>query len=375
MSDPTLIRGGTVVDGTGAPSRTADVLVQDGVIVEVGKLQAPSATIVDADGLVVTPGWVDIHTHYEGQVYWDALMTPSSWHGATTAVMGNCGVGFAPARAEHHEDLIGLMHKIEDIPAETLRAGIPWGWETFDQYLDCLDQTPRAIDVGALVPHGAVRSYLMRERGLNGEATPEEIGAIAKMIGDAIDAGALGCSGNRGTHGGIVPGSFASDEEMLAIANVVGSRDAIYECNPNSNDRNAAKVEAEFARLRRMSMAGNLAVTFPLVQYHHDPDRWRRMLGWIEAANGEGARMIPQVLGAAVERCDLLGREPSVRGSVKFQGHRRRHEEHRRTGGKARSAGGSGADPDRSARAHGAARMVVQFDVRNGRSAGIRTFA
>src|SRR5579872_5346923 len=198
MGHTTVIRGGTVVDGSGAPPRTADVLLRDGLVAEVGRVgSAPGATVVNADGLLVTPGWVDVHTHYDGQVYWDPLMTPSSWHGATTAIMGNCGVGFAPVRPDAHEHLIDLMHTIEDIPTETLRAGIPWGWESFAEYLDCLDETPRAIDVGVLVPHGVVRTYLLGERAERGIASAEEIAAMAAMIGDAIDAGALGCSANR----------------------------------------------------------------------------------------------------------------------------------------------------------------------------------
>ena len=180
MADRILIKGGTLVDGTGSAPRTADVLIEDGLVAEVGRIDSPGARIVDADGLTVTPGWVDVHTHYDGQVYWDPLMTPSSWHGSTTAIMGNCGLGFAPARPEHHAALLEMMHLIEDIPLETLEAGVPWGWETFAEYLDCLDQTPRAIDIGALVPHGAVRTYLMGERGIEGEASPEEIAAICR---------------------------------------------------------------------------------------------------------------------------------------------------------------------------------------------------
>ncbi len=183
----------------------------------------------------MTPGWVDVHTHYDGQVYWDPLMTPSSWHGSTSAVMGNCGVGFAPARPDQHEYLMALMQSIEDIPTETLRAGVPWNWETFPEYLDSLDHTPRAIDIGVLVPHGSVRTYLMGERGEKGEATADELAAMLKTIGEAIDAGALGCSANRTLlKEGLVPGSFASDEELLAIAKVVGERDATFQTNPAS---------------------------------------------------------------------------------------------------------------------------------------------
>lgn len=311
MTGEVLIKGGTVVDGTGAPPRMVDVLIRGGMIAEVGRIDAPDAQVVDAGGLMVTPGFVDIHTHYDGQVFWDPLLTPSSWHGATTVVMGNCGIGFAPARQEHHENLIKLMHYIEDIPAETLQQGVPWGWETFEQYLDCLDRIPRAIDIATLVPHGAVRSYVMGERGNAETATAAELAEITTIIGSAIDAGALGCSGNRGTHGGIVPGSFAPDEELLAIAEAVGSRDGIFETNPNSNANSREQIEIEVDLLRRMSLAADLTVTLPLTQYHHDPEGWRRLLELIEAANAEGARLVPQILSRPLNIVmGLGGRHP-----------------------------------------------------------------
>src|SRR2546429_8991627 len=161
-----VIRAGTVIDGTGAPARTADVAIDDGRITEVGDLGGAAAKqTIDADGLLVTPGVVDVHTHYDGQVTWDPLLTPSSWHGVTTIVMGNCGVGFAPARPDKHDWIIGLMEGVEDIPGAALSAGIRWGWETFPEFLDFLDEQPLALDVGTQVPHGAVRGYVMGERG------------------------------------------------------------------------------------------------------------------------------------------------------------------------------------------------------------------
>jgi N-acyl-D-aspartate/D-glutamate deacylase len=310
MVDRVLIQAGTVVDGTGAPARTADVLVEGGVIVDVGRVDAAGAEIVDAGGLLVTPGWVDVHTHYDGQVYWDPLMTPSSWHGATTVIMGNCGVGFAPVRPAEHEQLIGLMHQIEDIPTDTLRAGIPWGWETFAEYLDCLDRTARAIDVGVLVPHGVVRTYLMGERGERGEASPEEIATIAGVIGDALDSGALGCSANRTQRkDGVVPGSFAADDELLAVARVVGARNGLFQTSPASyfGPEEFTTAEAETDLIRRMSLAGRMRITFPVVQDHDDPDRWRRIMSWVEAANAEGAKLIPQVLARPLNAVMTLG--------------------------------------------------------------------
>jgi N-acyl-D-aspartate/D-glutamate deacylase len=314
MADSILIRGGTVVDGTGAPARTADVLIEDGAITDVGRVDKAGARKIDADGLLVTPGWVDVHTHYDGQVYWDPLMTPSSWHGSTTAIMGNCGVGFAPARPDRQDALMQLMNIIEDIPMETLREGIPWGWETFPEYLDALDHTPRAIDVGVLVPHGAVRTYLMGERGVRDEATPDEVAAICKMIGEAIEAGALGCSANRTMRKpGVVPGSYAADDELLAICRTVGERDGLIQTSPASfiGPEEFSPWPTETDLIRRMSLAGNVRLTFPLVQDHDDPDRWREIMTLIRAANAGGARLIPQVLARPLNAImSLTGNNP-----------------------------------------------------------------
>src|ERR1700692_2992054 len=164
-----VIKGGSVVDGTGAPARTADVAITEGVITDVGTVKGAARETVDADGLLVTPGFVDIHTHYDGQVTWDPLLTPSCWHGVTSLVMGNCGVGFAPVRPGSEDWLIQLMEGVEDIPGTALAEGITWGWETFPEYLDALDTMPRVMDVGTQVPHGAVRAYVMGERGARNE--------------------------------------------------------------------------------------------------------------------------------------------------------------------------------------------------------------
>src|SRR6476660_3902529 len=174
-----VIKGGTVVDGTGAPARTADVAIDDGRITEVGTVDGGGRREIDADGALVTPGFVDIHTHYDGQVTWDPLLTPSCWHGVTTVVMGNCGVGFAPVAADRHEWLIGLMEGEEDIPGAALSEGIRWGWESFPEYLNAIEGQRRVVDCSTQVPHGAVRAFVMGERGAKNEpATAEDISAM-----------------------------------------------------------------------------------------------------------------------------------------------------------------------------------------------------
>ena len=190
-----IIRNAKLVDGTGAPARQADIAVKDGKIAEIGAIDAKAKTEIDAKGDLVTPGWVDIHTHYDGQVTWDPYLSPSGWNGVTTAVMGNCGVGFAPAKTDKHDWLINLMEGVEDIPGAALAEGIDWQWETFPEYLDALDKMPRALDIATQIPHGAVRAYVMGQRGADNEAaTPKDIEKMADIVEDGIKAGALGFS-------------------------------------------------------------------------------------------------------------------------------------------------------------------------------------
>jgi len=231
-----IIRGGTIVDGTGDPSFEGDVAIDGNRIVEVGKATGPARREIDGKGMMVTPGWVDIHTHYDGQASWDSLLAPSSWHGVTTAVMGNCGVGFAPVKPDKRQFLIELMEGVEDIPGTALAEGIDWQWETFPEYLDAIERKPRAIDVGAHVPHGAVRAYVLGER-CNTDYVPNatEIAEMAKLVREGVAAGALGFSTSRtllhkdvkGVH---VPGTFAGSDEMLALGLAMkGLSHGVYE--------------------------------------------------------------------------------------------------------------------------------------------------
>lgn len=218
-----LITNGTVVDGTGADRRIADIAITDGRIVAVGTDLGDAHEVIDAEGLLVTPGFVDVHSHYDGQATWDELLEPSSLHGVTTLVMGNCGVGFAPVKPGTEEWLIQLMEGVEDIPGTALSEGIDFTWESFPQYLDALDERRWSVDVGAQVAHGAVRAYVMGERGAKNEpADPDDIEQMATIVRQAIEAGALGVSTSRtiahtAMDGEPVPGTFAAEDELFAM--------------------------------------------------------------------------------------------------------------------------------------------------------------
>src|SRR3954453_7254774 len=216
-----VIRNANIVDGTGGTAFSGEIAVDGGKITAVGKVTDGARRTIDAGGALVTPGFVDIHTHFDGQVCWDKLVTPSAWHGVTTVVMGNCGVGFAPVRPGTEDELIALMESVEDIPGTALHQGIPWGWETFGQYLDAID-TPYVLDVGAQVGHAPLRHYVMGERSYD-DATPEDMAAMAAIVREGLADGALGFSTSRfyghiDRSGNVIPGTNASSDEMVAIA-------------------------------------------------------------------------------------------------------------------------------------------------------------
>ena len=307
-----VIKGGTLVDGSGGAPVGGDVAVRDGRIVEVGgSITGAARETLDADGAIVTPGWVDVHTHYDGQVCWDSAMAPSADNGVTTVVMGNCGVGFAPVPPGREQDLIELMEGVEDIPGSALHEGMDWGaWETFPEYLDYIANRQYALDIGTQIPHGSVRFYAMGERGKqNEDATADDLSAMARIVEEAINAGALGFStsrtvGHRSLWGTPVPGTFAADDELLAIAEAMKrTGKGVFEMIPAGTVGKLASLggekttqEQEHDLMRRFSMVSGRPVTFTLVQSpDYDPNLWRQILQLTAVANAGGARLHPQV--------------------------------------------------------------------------------
>ena len=296
-----VIRGGTLVDGTGSEARTADVAIDDGVFTAVGKVGAGRRE-VDADGLLVTPGFVDFHTHYDGQATWDSDLTPSSWHGVTTVAMGNCGVGFAPVRPDRHDWLIGLMEGVEDIPGAALAEGIDWAWTTFPEYLDALESRPHTIDFGTQVPHGALRAYVMGERGAaNEDATADDIDEMRRHVADGLRAGALGFSTSRTSlhraiDGRLMPGTFAAEVELMGIGRALAEvGHGVYQVAPEH-----AKVPAEFGLYRALAEECGRPVMFNLSQFDQSPTLWRTGLELLESARADGVPICAQVAGRAI---------------------------------------------------------------------------
>jgi N-acyl-D-aspartate/D-glutamate deacylase len=298
-----VVRGGTVADGRGGEPRPADVAVDGGTITAVGSVAGRGAEEIEADGLLVTPGFVDIHTHYDGQATWDERMTPSSWHGVTTAVMGNCGVGFAPVRPDAHHRLISLMEGVEDIPGAVLDEGIDWTWESFGEYLAAIERRPHDIDLCAQLPHGALRLYVMGERAARlEEATPEDSAAMRALATDALQTGAIGFSTSRTLNhrtatGDPTPSLRAGSDELEAIA--LGVADAGHGVVELISDF-WPDVEGEFELVRTMVERTRVPLSLSLAQSHRHPEAWRDLLHRIEAAVADGLPIRAQVAPRAV---------------------------------------------------------------------------
>ena len=303
MFDVKIVNG-TIVDGTGNARFVGDVAITDGVIVAVGAdLDGEAREVIDATGLVVAPGFVDIHTHYDGQATWDSLLDPSASHGVTTIVVGNCGVGFAPVRPGSEQWLVELMEGVEDIPGTALHEGIEWSWETFPEYLDALDARQYSMDIAAFVPHAPLRVYVMGERGaLDVEPTDDEIAQMAEHVRASIEAGAIGVSTSRSLNhrtldGELVPGTFADSDELVGLAKaMIDAGGGLFEAVPSGetgDDR--AMVIGEIELLAEVSRRTGASVSFLMVQAAGAPDLWAEQLDLVGRLNADGAALVPQV--------------------------------------------------------------------------------
>ncbi|MEM9489503.1 MAG: amidohydrolase family protein, partial [Myxococcota bacterium] len=298
------ITGGTIVDGTGQARFVGDIGVRDGIIVAVGDCPDSADQGIDADGAIVTPGCVDIHTHYDGQASWDSDLAPSSHHGVTTAVMGNCGVGFAPVRDRDHERLIKLMEGVEDIPGTALTEGLTWNWESFAQYMDAIDSVPHTMDLCAQVPHDALRVYVMGERGAAGEpATEDDIAAMRDLCRQALEAGALGFStgrtdNHRTADGDATPAAEATAAELVGIARAFAGLDhgVLQAVSDFDMAESGGRFDPEFEMLEAMADAADgHSLSMSLLQRDQAGDQWRTIIARTEQANQRGLPMRLQV--------------------------------------------------------------------------------
>ena len=308
-----VIRGGTVVDGTGGPMKEADVAFSDGHIAEVGVVTAAGQEEIDARGRLVMPGFVDVHTHYDAQVTWSNQILPSSCNGVTTVLMGNCGVGFAPVRPDHHDMLISLMEGVEDIPEVVMKEGLPWNWASFPDYLDSLEDRRYDVDVATQVPHAALRVFVMGERGANREAaTAADRAEMARLAAEGIRAGAFGFSTSRllqhrTAAGEPIPSYGAAEEELLEIADAIADVGRGWIQTVGDFDD---AIDAEFDLRRRMAERSGRPLTMTLLQKESRPEQWRDLLDRVAAANADGLKLTAQIRGRPTSV--LLGFELSL---------------------------------------------------------------
>ncbi len=299
-----IIRNATIVDGTGAPGSIGDVEVSDGVITAVGTVEGRAARELDAEGAIVTPGFIDIHTHFDGQVTWDPVVAPSSLHGVTTIAMGNCGVGFAPAAPDRHDWLISLLEGVEDIPGTALAEGLTWDWQTFPEYLDSLEAKPHTLDIAAHLPHAALRTYVMGERGADHTEAPTEgeLAEMARQVREAMAAGAMGFATSRTeihkTSGGQNIGTLtASEAELLAIADALrdsgaGVTQLISDLYQTPDDEVAQR---ELDLLESFARTSGRPLSFTMQQAYHSPERWRFQMDWVDRMVAAGLDVKAQV--------------------------------------------------------------------------------
>jgi N-acyl-D-aspartate/D-glutamate deacylase len=294
-----IIRNGTLVDGTGEDSVLGDIAIKDGIIAAIGEVQGKAKTEIDAKNLIVSPGFVDIHTHYDGQAIWDSQLKPSSLHGVTTVVMGNCGVGFAPCKKEDRVKLVELMEGVEDIPAPVMHEGLDWQWETFKEYVEALETKKLDIDVCALLPHAALRVYVMGERAIKHEiANEKDMNIMRKLAKEAVEAGAFGFSTSRTISHKSLKGEFtptlrAHENELTAIA--MGLSDAGSGFMEIVSDWNEPDPETEFEVLKRIVKKSGRPVVFSCTQRHDRPDFWEDLMSMARQAQSEGLPIRPVV--------------------------------------------------------------------------------
>ena len=319
-----VIRGGQVIDGTGTPAHQADIAIDNGIITEVGEVQASGREEIDAGGALVAPGFVDIHTHYDGQVIWDPDISPSSWHGVTTIVMGNCGVGFAPVRPDRHEFLISVMEGVEDIPGAALSEGVSFDWETFPEYLDAVEALPHAIDIGAQMPHSALRVYVMGDRGRDHDevATDEEIAEMRRLTREALDAGALGFTtsrtiNHRDRDGNQIPTLTSAPAELWGISQALTDHAAGHmEIVSDFRD-----LDVEFEIFEGMTEAAGSRLSVLLSQDDRAPEKWREVLDRINNARAEGQDITAQIAARPITL--LLGLQSSMHPFITCPTYRR----------------------------------------------------